>query len=76
MNPGLCRLAAAVLDRHLEHLRTHLDDYDDVLADELHIRVSVWLGRCRDRFGVSALRSASCWLPAGVPQVGQPPFTI
>lgn len=35
--------ALAVLDRYLEHLRTHLDDYDDIISGgELHIRVSVW----------------------------------
>ena len=34
--------ALAVLDRYLNHLRTHLDDYEDIIDGELHIRVSVW----------------------------------
>lgn len=34
--------ALAVLERYLDHLRAHLDDYEHVIEGELHIRVSVW----------------------------------
>lgn len=34
--------AVAVMDRYLDHLRTHLDDYEDATSGELHVRVSVW----------------------------------
>jgi hypothetical protein len=32
----------AVMQRFLEHMRAHLDDYADLIKDEVHIRVSVW----------------------------------
>jgi hypothetical protein len=34
--------ALAVLDRYLNHLRTHLDDNEDIITGEFHIQVSVW----------------------------------
>jgi len=34
--------AVAVMNRYLDHMRDHLDDYEDALMGELHIRVSVW----------------------------------
>ncbi len=34
--------ALAVLDRYLNHMRANLDDYEDIIIGELHIRVSVW----------------------------------
>jgi len=34
--------AVAVMNRYLDHMRDHRDDYEDVLAGEMHVRVSVW----------------------------------
>jgi hypothetical protein len=34
--------AQAVMVRYLDHVRDHQDDYNEMLFDELHVRVSVW----------------------------------
>jgi hypothetical protein len=34
--------AVAVMNRYLDHMRAHLDDYADLIMGELHVRVSVW----------------------------------
>jgi len=34
--------AVAVMNRYLDHMKAHLDDYEDDLRGELHVRVSVW----------------------------------
>jgi hypothetical protein len=34
--------AVAIMNRYLDHIHDHRDDYADRLMDEMHIRVSVW----------------------------------
>jgi hypothetical protein len=52
--------ALAVMDRYLEHLRSHEDDYAEIISHgELHVRISVWdVGAVTSSW--SAPRPGSC----------------
>jgi hypothetical protein len=54
--------AVAVMNRYLDHMRDHLDVYEDTLMGELHVRVSVW-----PVHSVTAAHPSTAWDPDSCP---------